>query len=335
MSRPHTVLAMAPDLPSRLFVGAVYNRLCAIAVVDPDLVLTEFGSPAARAALADAELLLTGWNCPPVDEVTLAAAPRLRALVHAGGSIKEHVTPACWERGIVVSTSAEANALPVAEFTLAMILLAGKATHLIARRYRQEQTALDLRTEFPDIGNYHRTVGIVGASRIGRRVIELLRPFDLEVVVSDPYLEQSAAHQLGVKLVDLDDMLRASHTVSVHAPALPSTRHLIDRRRLGLMTDGATLINTARGALVDQAALTDELMSGRINAILDVTEPWVLPADSPLYTLPNVVLTPHMAGALGVELRRIGAYAVDELARYAAGQPFRSPVTRADLDRMA
>jgi phosphoglycerate dehydrogenase-like enzyme len=135
--------------------------------------------------------------------------------------------------------------------------------------------------------------------------------------------------------VDLDDLLRASNIVSVHAPALPSTRHLIDRRRLRLMTDGATLINTARGALVDQAALTDELISGRINAILDVTEPWVLPADSPLYTLPNVVLTPHMAGALGVELRRIGAYAVDELARYAAGQPFRSPVTRADLDHMA
>jgi phosphoglycerate dehydrogenase-like enzyme len=326
---------MAPDLPSRLFAGEVRGRLWAIAVVDPDLALSEFRSPAARAALADAEVLLTGWGCPPIDEVSLAAAPCLRAVVHAAGSIKNHVTPACWERGILVSTAAEANALPVAEFTLAMILLAGKATHVIARRYRQQRMAPDLRTEFPNIGNYRRTVGIVGASRIGRRVIELLRPFDLDVVVSDPYLDQAQARELGVHVAQLDDLLRASHIVSLHAPSLPSTRHLIDRRRLGLIREGATLINTARGALVDQVALTDELVSARINAILDVTEPAVLPADSPLYTLPNVVLTPHMAGALGVELERIGAYAVDELARYVSGQPFRSPVTRADLDRMA
>jgi phosphoglycerate dehydrogenase-like enzyme len=192
-----------------------------------------------------------------------------------------------------------------------------------------------LRNEFPAIGNYRRTVGIVGAYRIGRRVIELLRPFDLEVVVADPYLDQVGADELGVQLVELDDLLRASHIVSLHAPALPSTRHLSNRRRRGLIRDGATFINTARGVLVDQAALTDELITGRIGAILDVTDPWVLPADSPLYTLSNVVLTPHMAGALGVELRRIGTHAIDELARYAAGQPFRTPVTPADLDHAA
>jgi phosphoglycerate dehydrogenase-like enzyme len=326
---------MAPDLPSRLFVGEVRDRLCAIAVVDPDLALSEFGSPAARAALARAEVLLTGWGCPPIDQAALAAAPCVRAVVHAAGSIKNHVTLACWERGIVVSTAAEANALPVAEFTLGMILLAGKATHVIARRYRQQRRPPALRSEFPKIGNYRRTVGIVGASRIGRRVIALLRPFDLDVVVSDPYLDQAQARELGVQVAELDDLLRASHIVSLHAPSLPATRHLVDRRRLGLIREGATLINTARGALVDHVALTDELVSGRLNAILDVTEPEVLPADSPLFTLPNVVLTPHMAGALGVELERMGAYAVDELARYGAGQPFRSPVTRADLDRMA
>jgi len=136
-----------------------------------------------------------------------------------------------------------------------------------------KRSAIDLHTDFPEIGNYRYTIGIVGASRIGRRVIDLLRPFDLEVVVSDPYLGQSEARELGVGLADLDDLLRASHIVSLHAPSLPSTRHLIDRRRLGLMRDGATLINTARGALIDQAALTEELVAGRINAILDVTEP--------------------------------------------------------------
>jgi len=326
---------MAPDLPARLFTDVTCERLRRIANVNPDLVLTEFQSPGARAVLARAEVLLTGWDCPPVDASALAAAPYLCAIVHAGGSVKGHVTAACWDRGVVVSSAAEPNSQPVAEFTLAMILLAGKSAQLIERRYRERRAAPDLRAEFPAIGNYDRTVGVVGASRIGRRVIALLRPFDLRVVVSDPYLDANGARELGVELAELDDLLRVSDIVTLHAPSLPSTHQLIDRRRLGLMRDGATLINTARGALVDEAALCDELVAGRINAVLDVTEPWVLPADSPLYSLPNVVLTPHIAGALGVELRRLGTSAVAELERYARGEPFQYPVTRAELDRIA
>jgi phosphoglycerate dehydrogenase-like enzyme len=110
---------------------------------------------------------------------------------------------------------------------------------------------------------------------------------------------------------------------------------MLDARRLALLRDGATLINTARGALIDQDALVAELVRGRIDAVIDVTEPEVLPPDSPLYDLPNVVLTPHIAGALGVEVRRLGDSALDELERYAHGEPFAHPVTRADLDRVA
>jgi phosphoglycerate dehydrogenase-like enzyme len=295
VKHPNTVLAMATDLPARLFTDATCERLRRVAEVDPHVVLTELQSPGSKAELARAEVLLTGWDCPPVDESALVAAPHLRAIVHAGGTVKGHVTPACWERGIVVSSAAEPNSQPVAEFTLAMILLAGKSAHQIERRYRERRAVLDVRAEFPDIGNYGRTVGVVGASRIGRRVIALLHPFDLHVVVSDPYLDADGARELSVELAELDDLLRVSDIVTLHAPSLPSTHHLIDRRRLGLMRDGATLINTARGALLDQAALTDELVAGRINAVLDVTEPWVLPADSPLYSLPNVVLTPHFS----------------------------------------
>jgi phosphoglycerate dehydrogenase-like enzyme len=194
---------------------------------------------------------------------------------------------------------------------------------------------VDLLAEFPTVGNFGKTVGIVGASRIGRRVIELLRPFQLDVLVSDPYLDADAARRLGVDRRELDELLAASDVVSLHAPALPSTRHMIDARRLALLRDGATLINTARGSLVDQDALVAELASGRIDAVLDVTEPEVLPPDSPLYELPNVVLTPHIAGALGVELRRLGDAAIDEIERYAAGEPFAHQVTAGDLDRIA
>ena len=308
MSHIPVVLMMRADLPARLF--------------DPERLATV----ADVVELARAEVVLSGWGCPPLDAELLAGAPSLRAIVHAAGGVKGHVTDACWDRGLLVSTAAGANAEPVAEYTLARILLAGKATDRLAREYAARRSAIDLVSEFPEIGNLDKTVGIVGASRIGRRVIELLRPFALRVLLSDPYVDGS---------VELDELLAASDIVSLHAPSLPSTRHMLDARRLALLRDGATLINTARGALIDQDALVAELVSGRIEAVIDVTEPEVLPPDSPLYDLPNVVLTPHIAGALGVEVRRLGASALDELERYARGEAFAHPVTREDLARIA
>lgn len=144
----------------------------------------------------------------------------------------------------------------------------------------------------PGIGNHGRRVGVIGASRIGRRVIELLRPFDLRVSLTDPYVDEAGAAALGVPLLPLDDLLRTCDIVTVHAPDTPETHRLIDRRALALMPDGAVLVNTARGALVDHDALIDELRAGRLSAILDVTDPEPLPADSPLLDLPNAFVTP-------------------------------------------
>ena len=131
--------------------------------------------------------------------------------------------------------------------------------------------------------------------------------------------------------MDLPELLRRSDIVSLHAPALPETHHLIGAEQLALMPDGATLVNTARGALVDTAALEREALTGRLSAILDVTDPEPLPATSVLHDLPNVMLTPHIAGSLGSEARRMSDHALDELARLVAGEPVRSPVTREQL----
>lgn len=256
-------------------------------------------------------------------------------MVHAAGSVKHHITPACWERGLRVTSAAAANALPVAEYTLAAILLAGKDVLPAARRYRELRAPHDWRAELAGHGNYRRCVGIVGASRIGRRVIELLRPFDLEVLLFDPYVDAGTAARLGAEQVGLDELCARSRIVSVHAPELPATRHMIGAAQLAAMPDGATLINTSRGSLIDGDALLPELVSGRLNAVLDVTEPEVPPASSPLYDLPNVLLTPHVAGSLGDEIHRLADFALDEVARYASGLPFADPVTPEDLARMA
>jgi phosphoglycerate dehydrogenase-like enzyme len=324
---------MRADLPARLFTARHWEQLTAAVDLDPGTVLQDLRS--AAATLAGADILVTGWGCPPITGQVLAAAPRLAAVIHTGGSVKELVTPACWERGIVVSTAAAANAVPVAEYTIAAILFAGKAIRAMEREYRSRRAPVDPVTRYPDAGNYGRAVGVVGASRTGRRVIELLRPFDFDVAVHDPYLAEADATRLGVRLMDLPDLLGGCDIVTLHAPSLPATRHLVDRPGLARMRDGATLINTARGALVDQEALVAELVSGRLNAVIDVTEPEVPPPDSPLYHLPNVMLTPHVAGAVGTELARLGASAVGEVRRFAAGQPLAHPVSPADLARIA
>ncbi|MDX3852187.1 hydroxyacid dehydrogenase [Streptomyces sp. AK02-01A] len=335
--RPSALLSMGPGIAERLLTEDHRARLTGLVRTDPTLIAHQLSdpAPAVAAALAEAELLLTCWGAPPLTAGVLDAAPRLRAVVHAAGTVKHHITDACWERGIAVTSAAAANARPVAEYTLAAILFAGKNILGSAQRYRNLRTDHDWREELGRSGNYRRTVGIVGASRIGRRVIELLRPFDLDVLLYDPYVDAAGAAALGVECVPLDELCARAQVVSVHAPQLPATRHMIGAAQLAAMPDGSTLINTSRGSLIDESALLPELVSGRLRAVLDVTEPELPPADSPLYDLPNVLLTPHVAGSLGGEIHRMADQALDEVERYARGLPFADPVHPAALDHSA
>lgn len=335
--KPNALLAMGPGIADRLFTDRHLARFAELADTDPRLVAHDLTAPTGRvaAALAGADVLLTCWGAPKLTADVLAAAPRLRAVVHAAGSVKHHVTDACWSRGIAVTSAAAANALPVAEYTLAAILFANKRVLHTAYRYRALRSAHDWHTDLEGSGNYRRTVGIVGASRIGRRVIELLRPFDLRILLYDPYVTAAGAAALGAEATGLDDLCARSSVVSVHAPEVPETRHMIGAGQLALMAEGATLINTSRGSLVDEAALVPELVSGRIHAVLDVTDPEPPGRGSPLYDLPNVLLTPHVAGSLGDELHRMADHALDELERFARGLPFADPVTRGALPHSA
>ncbi|MFY9712177.1 MAG: hydroxyacid dehydrogenase [Microbacterium sp.] len=271
------------------------------------------------------ELLITGWGAPMIGERELARLATLRAVVHWGGGIG-FIDPSATERGLAVSSARSANAVPVAEFTIAMIILAAKDAFWASQRYRTEQREIFREIELPHTGLYRRTIGLVGASTIGRLVIEQLRDRDVDVLVYDPYLTPDDAVRLGVeRMEDLEALARRSTILSLHAPAFARTDGMISRAVLAAMPDGATLVNTARGSLVDQDALVEELTKGRLRAILDVTDPEVLPVGHPLYSLPNVFLTPHLAGSTGNELRRLGHAALAEVERFVSGQPFEHP----------
>ncbi|MEU5363887.1 hydroxyacid dehydrogenase [Streptomyces sp. NPDC005925] len=306
-------------------------RLRATATLGDPVVVDDLGSADASRRLAEAEVLITSWGCPRLGDDVLRAAPGLRAVLHAAGSVRGHVTDAVFDRGILVTTAADANAEPVAHFTLAAILWSFKKAPFLAndaRRCRDDWSYVDGRGELGGVG---RTVVIVGFSRIGSRLVRLLRDLDLaRVLVVDPVADPAAVVAAGAEPATLADALPRADVLSLHAPALPATRHMIGAAELAALPRDAVLINTARGSLVDTAALEAACGAG-LHAVLDVTDPEPLPADSPLYTLPNVMLTPHIAGSLGSEARRMSAMALTELERYAAGLPALAPITRQDL----
>lgn len=329
---PVAAFAMRPDLPEQLFTPDDLAALTRVADLDPSVTFTDLDD--APAGLLDrVEILVTGWGAPQIGRAELDRMPKLRAIVHAAGTVKDHLSDAVWDRGVLVTSAASANAYPVAEYTLAMILLAGKRVPDAIRGYADDPEAYA--DVDPAIGNFGRTVGVVGASRVGRRVIELLEPFDLRVRLYDPYLEAADPVLARAERVGLDELFRLSSIVSVHAPLLPETVGMIGSRQLDLLPAGATLINTARAPIVDQDALTTAVRSRGLRVVLDVTEPEPLPAGHPLRTLPGVVLTPHVAGALGNELRRLGECARHEVERFVAGEPAEHPVTKEALIAVA
>ncbi|KIR61353.1 MULTISPECIES: hydroxyacid dehydrogenase [Micromonospora] len=323
-TRPRAVLAMRPAALADDLFGP--GRHLLRQHVDAATVLESLDDAPAHELLAEAEVLITGWGCPPVTAEVLDRAPRLRAIVHSGGSTVELIDPSlAATHGIAVSNAGEANAIPVAEYAFAAILLANKQATAAEQLYRQRRDRIDREVELRDTGNYRRQVGLVGASRTGRRVAGLLALTDLDVLLYDPYLTDDQATELGARRCDLAELMALSDVVSLHVPSTAETAGMISRALLSLMRDGTTLINTARGTVLDQDALLDELRTGRLRAVLDVTTPEPLPADHELWSLPGVTLTPHIAGATGTELRRLGSYVADELARFRQGTPFAYP----------
>ena len=332
--KPTLALLIPEPMAAKILTAAARTRLTALARVS-ERSASQITPELARDLLRDADACVTSWGAPPMTAELLDAAPNLKLVVHAAGSVKPIVSDAVWARGIQVTSGAYAIAVTVAEHTLGLMLSALKRSYWlndIAHRggWRDDAECGKI------VELYGVTIGIVGAGHVGRHVIKLLRNFEVEILLYDPFVSSDEARALGAaKVEQIDELMQRSHVVSLHAPNLPETRHLVNARNLRLLRDGALLINTARGALIDEQALYEEARTGRITVCLDVTDPEPPAAEDPLRHLPNVILTPHVAGTVTNGLGRLGALACTELERFFAGQPLLYPVRQQDLARMA
>ena len=292
--------------------------------MEPALVMQQ------HDALRHVEVIFSGWGPHRLDATTLALMPALRAVFHAGGSVKSIVSDALWARGIRVSCAVQKNAIPVAEFTLSQVIFCLK--HGWQRVARVRATGEYGRHDPHMPGAYRSTVGLLSLGHTGRLVAERLRMLDVTIVAYDPFASSAEAADLGVKLVSLETVFATADVVSCHTPLLPSTTHMLRRSHFASMKPGATFINTARGGVVNEPELVGVLSERPdLFAVLDVTDPEPPVPGSLLLKLPNIVLTPHIAGSLGPECRRLGRMMVEEFRRWTRGEPLQGEIIPHEL----
>lgn len=267
----------------------------------PEKITREF----MLETLKDADVAVTCWRTPSFTAEMLAQLPKLKLVAHAAGAVKNLVPPEFWKSGRRIFSNAPVIAEDVAQTTLALILTSLKQLWQLNASTAAGEWKGGESGAFSTRRLDGLNVGLVGASLVGREVIRLIKPFRCNLLMADPYLSPLEAEKLGVKRMELDEMIRISDVLSLHAPANEDCRHMLNEKNLPLLKNGALLINTARGMLIDETALIRELKTGRIMACLDVTDPEPPAVDSPLRSLPNVVLTPHMAGGHTVNGRRM------------------------------
>ncbi|MEF3308485.1 hydroxyacid dehydrogenase [Paenibacillus sp. GYB004] len=241
--------------------------------------------------IADAEVILTSWGSPVLTGEMLAKAPKLRYIGHAAGTVKKRIPKQAFAQGIGIHSAAPRLAWSVGEYCLSALMTLLRKLPQFEANYRNGGWKLqDVR------GNelIGRTVGIVSASSTGRAFIQLLKPFQVNILLYDPYLSEQKAQELGVRRATLEEVMECP-IISIHAPSIPATDNLVHADLIRRIPDGAILINSSRGAVLDEEVLFAELRTGRFYAALDVFTK--NPAKDPsLRWLHNVLLTPHIAG---------------------------------------
>ena len=302
----------------------------------PDRVYNKEYVVAYPAEFAEVEYIFSTWCMPTFTEDEVRSLfPSLKCVFYGAGSVQDFA-PAFLRCGVKVFSAWAANGVPVAEFTVAQIVLANKGFFTASRFMSTGEVnfAHTVSSQYP--GNYGAKVGIIGAGMIGKMVIRMLKEYQIECVVFDKFLSDEDAAALGVEKCSLEEIFESCNVVSNHLANNPQTVGILTGELFSKMKPYSTFINTGRGAQVVESELC-EVLEARpdITALLDVTDPEPPVEDSPFYSLPNCILTPHMAGSKGLEIHRMAEYMAEEYARFVTGGPWYYEVTEEMLATMA
>ncbi|MDF2962544.1 MAG: hydroxyacid dehydrogenase [Paenibacillus sp.] len=319
------------ELRDLLFTEEVVKQLESVSEVNWVQVNEPYEAEQLRRDIHQYDACITSWGSPKLTADILAEAKRLQFIGHAAGTLTPYVDPAAFRSGITVVNANTALARSTAELTLSLMLAGAWEIGKYRDRLRGGAWGDNGNTV---MGLYGQKVGIIGIGEVAREVIRLLRGFDTRIMLCSPYCTQEEADSLGVTLGSMEAVLKESRIVSLHDTLTASTRGMIGLEQLKLLPDGALLVNTARGLLIDEEALAEQLSSGRIHAALDVFHHEPLPADYPLLKLPNVICLPHIGAYSGYWKSQLAAMVVEDLARFAAGEPLLRQVDAARFERM-
>lgn len=320
-----------PALDGDVFGRGRRERIAELVDLYP-VVVTARSFDEHAVNLAEVEVIFATWGMIRLEDRHFDAMPKLKAVFYAAGNVKAFAQPLV-DRGIVLVSAWEANAIPVAEMCLSQTLLSLRGYFRSVRRYAEMKTAAA--KAFARSGVNGETVGLIGMGKIGTRFRRLLADYPLTVVAHDPFLTPERAKDLDVEPVPLEAVFERSLVVSNHIPDLDDTKGVIGREHFQSMREGATFINTGRGAQVVESDLAAVLSYRKdLTALLDVTDPEPPAADNPLWSLPNVVISPHIGGAIGDEVSRQADLAIAEYEAWRDGRPLRHRVTAEILATM-
>lgn len=320
-----------PAGDGEVYPKAARDRISALTDVFPQTINSRNFDQYAPD-LADVEVIFATWGMIRFEDRHFEAMPKLKAVFYAAGNVKAFAQPLV-DRGIILVSAWQANAIPVAEMCLSQILLSLRGYFRSVRQY-QETRQLSAK-DFPRSGVNGEAIGMLGMGKIGTRLRHLLRDYPLKVIAYDPFLTGERARSLDIEAVTMAEVFERSAVVCNHIPDLPDTRGVLTEKHFRSMREGATFINTGRGAQVVEAGLL-QVMRDRtdLTALLDVTMPEPPPADSDFWTLPNVINSPHIGGTIGDEVTRLSDLVIEEFKRWDAGQPLQQQVTAEVLATM-
>lgn len=333
MTRPRLLISSPRALFDSFFPARLRRRLKAFRwkrVDHHDI------TPTLKSELRKAEALITTWDSPRFSQDLPDLAPRLKVIAHCGGEVKSRFARPLFER-LTITNAADPMSRPTAELGAALLLYAARNIDFyrdqLTRRSNRIYEAVHLHGSSESL--IGQTVSMIGFGRIGRALVALMSGFDIKWLVYDPYAARSLSKKYPVRFLSLKELLPRARFLVLTAALTEQTRGLLGKKQLASLPDGSTVINIARGGLIDLKALQREVRRGRLRCSLDVTDPLEpLPVDNPLRTMRGSIVTPHIAGSGSQVREEIGQVVLHDLERFFRGERVHNRVTTAMLDRM-